>query len=397
MALKYELELLEDLITESLHPKSIVHKRPSKEQISEWMSFVHAECLRIKKTIRSTIHNLENEGRKHDFLQSQQAAITRLADCGIHYLLPKEIEDIYNLTNETTQDNLYRVICFELEKLLKYLEERYRKYFDFDSKVPDILRWKREEDFQKFLVELKRHIRKRKFEKRFAQALKSPFEEMLSIDNEVSYREMYFVEELMNELRNLFGNKETANEEKITSRLLYLNFNSVLFFNHCVMQIADEAGKKKTVSELIDFYSWKIKVVNQTPVKPGNIYLRHLDPIREQIVYWIAEDLYYLDKKHQLSLPMPMPKSMDRDKHKKVHVKLTVADVALGAKLLKDDVVMDMKYSELTERLAKSIRTNRQASISGNYVYNVGFNISAATKEKMKGLLLKLIRKIGEV
>ena len=92
-----------------------------------------------------------------------------------------------------------------------------------------------------------------------------------------------------------------------------------------------------------------------------------------------------------------MNREVEKDKLKKVHVQLTVSDLALGARLLLDTgVIVNTNYTELMKIVAKGFRTNRQVTISQRNIYNVGFEASAPSKEKMKTVLMKMVRKIGE-
>ena len=249
---------------------------------------------------------------------------------------------------------------------------------------------------QQTLEAVKKKLTK-KINSSFLELVCEPFEHFLLTDNEYTYRELLYLQELQVFLHSIIEQPLDKVEERITDRLLYLNFNSVLFFNYCILKMSAEAAKKKTVSELVEYFSWQIKIINQTLAKLDVVYLKHLPPIRDQLVFWIAEDLYYLDKKHQLSLALPVNREVEKDKLKKVHVQLTVSDLALGARLLLDTgVIVNTNYTELMKIVAKGFRTNRQVTISQRNIYNVGFEASAPSKEKMKTVLMKMVRKIGE-
>ncbi len=396
MALHYELEVLDDLIFEDLHPKNFITTLPEEKKLKEWNDLLVAEKSTIQKKIRKTVGSFIKENRKESYIQLQQSGITRLQDAVLHFLLPKDVSSLTKKSKTLCLENLYKEIWLELDLLLQQLKNDYAKHFDFNAKIADGCKWKNEAIIRDALAVIKKSLSK-KVSSSLLELLCEPFEHFLKLDNECSYRELAYLQELQVFLLAISEQAPDNIKNLITDRLLYLNFNSVLFFNYSILNMSDEAARKKTVTERVEYFSWQIKVINQTPVQPNIVYLRHLPPIRDQLVFWIVEDLYYLDKKHQLSLALPVNRETEKDKLKKVHVQLTVSDLALGARLLLDtDIIVDMNYTELMKIVAKGFRTNRQASISQQAIYNVGFEPSVTSKEKVKHVLMKMVRKIGE-
>jgi hypothetical protein len=396
MALVYELEVLEDIIFETVHPKALIEKRLEKKQLTDLMDLFVQENNEAIKRIRKTSGRLIRENRKAAYLRLQQAGMIRMMDALIAYLFPKDIWDIYKRESAETVEGFYKAAYVQLEAMLHLFKHDHLPYFDFDAKLPDGYKWKMERDMKETLEIIETRFEK-KVSAAFFELICEPFEYFLSNDSHISYKELAYLVELRLYLLGISEQVLEQVEEKISERLLYLNFNSVLFFNYMIRKISDEASQKSSVNERVEYYSWQIKTLNQTRVKHNIIYLSHLEPIREQLIYWIAEDLYYLDKKHQLSLTLPMNREAQKDKLKKVHVQLTVAELALGARLLLDtDVIINTNYTELIKMVARGFRTNRQANISQQAIYNVGFDVTTNSKEKMKSILMRMVRKIGE-
>ena len=396
MSLHYELEALDDLISESFHPKTLLATKPDRKQIQDWTDFVFQERERIRKKMRKSINAFAEENKKHVYIQLQQTGITRLLDTVLHYLLPKDVEGMEITGRETGVDKVYKTTYQVLHALLICLRDNYPSYFSYTAKLPDAYKWKAELVIERNLKTIKKWLQQEKAATAFTEMICEPFEYFLIPENEFSYRELSYLQELQTVLLDIVKQKTENIEDNISEKLFYQNFNSVLFYNYYILKLKEEASERKNVADLVEFYSWHVKILNQRIVKPDCVYLPHLESIRDQLVFWIAEDLHYLNKKHQLSLALPVARETAKDKIKKVHVSLTVPDLALGARLLLDDVIINTNYTELMERIAKNFRTNRRESLSNNNTYNEGFNISVVTKEKMKSLLLKLSRKISE-
>ncbi|HMU44469.1 MAG TPA: hypothetical protein PKA80_14320 [Ignavibacteriaceae bacterium] len=396
MSLHYELEALDDLISESLHPKLALVNKPEEMRIREWNDFVVSEKERVRKRMRKCINGFSEDNLRHAYIELQQSGLTRLLDTVLDYLLPKNVEGIHVTGRETGVDKVYKTAYQALHELLNCLQENYPTYFAYAAKLPNAYKWKAEPGIERNLKLIKKWLVQVKTNAAFTELICEPFEYFLLPENDFSFRDLSYLQALQTSLLEILKQKDKDPENIISEKLFYLNFNSVLFYNYYILKLKEEASERKNVADLVEFYSWQIKVLNQRIVKPNCVYLPHLESIRDQLVFWIAEDLHYLNKKHQLTLPLPMTRDVAKDKVKKVHVTLTVPDLALGARLLLDDVIINTNYTELMERVARNFRTNRRESLSNNNTYNEGFNISVVTKEKMKSLLLKLSRKVSE-
>ena len=123
--------------------------------------------------------------------------------------------------------------------------------------------------------------------------------------------------------------------EQICNRLLFLNFNSLQFFNYYIEQLSESSKKYETTQDLIEFFSMEMKLINQVVVKPGSVYKSELPSLCEQVGDWLAEEIYFLEKKQQL-LQLPLAPALKNDIGQKVHTSLPVAHLSLVIRLLLD-------------------------------------------------------------
>lgn len=392
----YELEILEDMVFETLQLKRIIQNPLSASRLTELRALLQNEKEAVPQRVRKAMSKFLRESHKNTYIQLQQSGITRMLDMLFQYLLPKDVKSIYKVSTINTVDAIYKLLYVELEQLLLHLQANYKTYFDFDGKLPEGFK----QGYEAMMVDTATKIEgalSNKVDKAFLDLLCEPFLQFARWEMDYSFRELQYLEDLRVCILSTMIDADDNVAETLTGQLMQLNFNSVLFFNYKILRLNEEASNRKTVNERVEYFSWQIKLINQTVLRKDVIYLKHLPPIQDQLVFWIAEDLYYLDKKHQLSLALPVNREVEKDKLKKVHVQLTVADLALGAKLLLDtEVIVNINYTELMKLVAKGFRTNRQARISEQAIYNVGFVNSTSSKEKMKHVLMKMVRKIGE-
>ena len=127
-------------------------------------------------------------------------------------------------------------------------------------------------------------------------------------------------------------------------------------------------------------------------MKPGFAYRPQLPSIRDQIGTWITEELYFLEKRRQLNVPLNVLKSDEPVVTPKVQTSLSVAHLSLGLKLLMDAGVITNKNStEVMRMVARNFRTEKRESISEDSLRNKVYNIESGTVEGMKDVIIGLL------
>ena len=392
--MQYELEVLDELISDTLCPKDN-QLLPTNDQTTNWIKLIISEEEVARKKIRKMISSLVQEEEKKLYVHHHQKCITRLVDMTFRALNLKDVNDVLLTWKENNLDRLYKTAYQELNELLTWLKEHYATYFDFKFIMPDGYKWLQVKKIANNLKILKKYLHTVEAPKDFIALICQPFERFIEPKFETDYAAFDYLQELQNELWCVAKLKADDAVERMITKLFYLNFNSTLFYNYYIQYLQMEASKMETPSGLIEYYLLVIKSLNQIYVKPNCSYVPQLDSIRDQVAFWITEDLHYLNKK---CLPaLIVPNELAKDVNKKIHVNLTVTDLAFSIKLLMGDVILHSNYSEVIEKVAKNFRTNRSESLSNSHTYNEGYNITPGTKEKIKSLLLKMARKVNEI
>jgi hypothetical protein len=393
MALKYELTAFEKFITENL--KSLLVKGPGQHEIPEGRKFIHAEKERIKIEWLTAVMNSTHERQKGLYIQQHQLALTRLADEVYEYLLPKEPQSIYYVTNEHSIENLYKETYLCLDELLKFIREKFSDYFNYDIKIPNQQRELLQQSVRRKLRKLRNELKLQQVDDDLAKVICHPLEDVLLYENDVSYREDEYVREDLTPGPSPRSGEGSLNPHVL--HLIYIRFNSIRFYNYIVRQIAIEASKKNIHEELVDYFSLQLKLLNQAAVKPGRLYYTSMLPcIKEQVCNWINEELRHL-RKEQRSFIFPTTKDVQTDHLKKILVNLAVPDLFLGAELLlKEEVILNMKKTELVDRAIRNFQTKRQPNISEKSAWNNMHGFSNFTVKKMEDLLYRMLKRLRE-
>jgi hypothetical protein len=113
-------------------------------------------------------------------------------------------------------------------------------------------------EFNKSKGFIENELTKKEVSADFIKIIIHPFEDCLLLDAEITYRELYFLKELQKKITELLKKPSQTNYcDSINDLLLYLNFNSVRYFNFYVLQLEETAKKCNGILELIAFYSFK--------------------------------------------------------------------------------------------------------------------------------------------
>lgn len=390
--MEYELKTLENVL-EILHPDKLKRESINASFIGKYKRIAYTEKERIKMQFIQSGFEPGSEKRIELYVRQHQRSLVKLADTVYYYIHPKGKGSIYRISKETAIIKFYKEIYNCIEWLLNFLEHRYAVYFDKEAKIPEECKQFILPEFTRNKNLIENELTKKELSPNFVNIIIHPFEDCLLSDAEITYRELFFLKELQREIIELLKKPGQRNySEEINNLFLYLNFNSIRFFNFYIIQLEETAKKCNGTVELIEFYSLKMKLINQLLIKPGLVYKVDLPSIRNQIGTWITEELYYLEKQRQLLLIEPLQKNLPMDNESKVHTSLSVAHLSLAVKLLIDAKVITNRNSrEVIKMVARNFRTDKREQISEDSLYNKTYNIEPATLDGMKDVIIGLM------
>ena len=380
--------MLEQIVSVILDPKKIREDQLNAEFLSECRLLSITEKERIKKQFILEVFNSGDDSRIKLYIQQHQRAIIGLADLLFNYLQANGDKNINRVTKQKAITELYEVLYIYLEDLLYFIEKNFPKHFDRDLKIPDLYRWKIAAEIKNGLKLIKTSLQRIKVNDALIKVICHPFEDYQIPEKLISYRELFYLKELQREILLAAERKETD----IINLLHYLNFNSIRFFNFYILQLGELTKGIDSDTGLIEYFSLKMKILNQVPMKPGFAYRPQLPSIRDQIGTWITEELYFLEKRRQLNVPLNVLKSDEPVVTPKVQTSLSVAHLSLGLKLLMDAGVITNKNStEVMRMVARNFRTEKRESISEDSLRNKVYNIESGTVEGMKDVIIGLL------
>jgi hypothetical protein len=390
--LEQELKVLQDLISETLHPTRLSANCLDKKYLFECKSQVFSEIEIVKKRIRDALIQCKKRRETEFVIDGQQSAIVALADVVYHYLHPNLRDTLKQALAYPTLVNIYNYVYQCIEDLLIFTEKNFASCFDWDFKITEFQRLRIAKGIGRNLASLNEGLRAIRADDGIINIISNWFKVQLRPESLISFRLFGYIKELHHRLSLIVSKKDNNSNEQIITLLVHLNFNSTEYYDYYILQLVNGAASlKNNTRELIEYYSWKIKVLNQTPIKAGFVNEPYLSSVKEQIGVWIGEELQYLERNYRL-YPVSLVKDDGPVADTKVHTSLAVSQLSLVLKMLIDsNVITNKNYTQLMQMVARNFKTDRVEKISEDSLRNKSYSFESGTIAKVKDMVINLL------
>lgn len=371
--MKYELELFENLI----HQLS-TNSEEVKLQEEELKELLTNEKVRIKRSLVNEAFGLKKEKYVALFIRKHQRALIRMLD------------ELLNSPKIRAVDGI-EIVYQSLEEILSFIETYFSKHFNLDQSVPGKYCLVARQEFKNKLRILAFPADSAPGSELAAIAV-YPIEKFTGNEKSISFRSLAYLRELMKPIRKILERSSGSIDIRALRRsLIYLNFNSYRFFKYLTYEINAAFQEKETFAEQIEYLSLQLKITNQTHVKPGLSYKPGQMSIKNQLNYWILEELAFVEKKRQLLL-LPAKRQDAVIEDFRILTDLSVQQLAYFTKLLVDTkVIKNRNLAELIRFISANTSTKRTERISHESFRTKYYNIEDSAKEFVKDLIIRLL------
>lgn len=403
MQLTYELELLDELISEDLHPKKLIKDNPaiSKTQVNSWIKKVSVEKNRVRKSLKPAVYTLLDEKHRQLFIRQNQSVLTRLLDTIFHYLSPKDASGMTERKTDSQLEKLYKYMYAYCLDLLNYIQDSFPEYFSSEMKMPEFELMRSQTQWKDRLIPIKKKLVKTKPDKKLSalllEVLNNISDHALCVT--LSYRTHDYINDLFGELEN---QKRIINIEglrhPLTALLIYLDFNDTSFKEYLVEQICATANNSKTIKEKIDKLSFYYKEFGQLPKKKNtSLFLAEVS-VKEDMKAWLAREIKYLEKSQNLGVIVPASFHSSSEYKRGIWYTYTIEELALMQRIQHDaNYITNTNIIVMMQDLSKIAHTVKKHNISHNNLKNLFYKIDLDTIDSLHDKLLIMIRKLQDI
>lgn len=400
MTVRYELEVLDELISENLHPKNILRGNTivTNKQVTAWLNKALLLKRKARKRIKSIAYSFLEEKHKKIYIHQHISALIRLLDTLFNYLSPKEVGDMAERKEDSPVEKLYKRLYIYCNDLLYYLQDNFREYFNPAFKIPEYDLLKSQQQWRTALKPLKRKLLRSKADKKLIDLLFTFLNDTCdpASNTNFSFSSHHYINDLLKGLDNLKQVPQTnSNFPPLNVLLVHFDFNVTSIKDHFVERICENVNPLKTVKEKIDKFYFYYKEISQMHRKPGVSFHPGAASIKDDLKDWLVREIKYLEKSQSLGIIVPA-RFQDTPQYRKgMWYTYTIEELALMQRIQHDaGYLTNSNIIAMMEDLSKIAHTATQHNISFKNLKNLFYNIDLDTIDSLHEKLLIMIRKL---
>ncbi|HEY5747230.1 MAG TPA: hypothetical protein VIU12_14205 [Chryseolinea sp.] len=389
--LAFQLEGLQKAISDFL--KSSSEGVPLSLEIDGFRHYIFEEIERIKKQFIQEIYLFQDERPLQRYIQLHQQELIRLMD-----QLSIRRKTIQGNVFSFKENELIGLATNAIEQLLEFIERHFTRYFDQDTKAPESYIILAGAEIIQDLGELQERFKALEVEQRLIDLVLHPvrrFVERVPSGN-ITYRRIIYTRGICKELSLVVKSGKEGVSENIRSSFLYLNFNTLMYFQYYTNFIKSVMAKADSASEQLDKVAFILKNINQTQIRPDFAYSRHFNSLKEQLVDWLNEEVIYLEKARHSSEVTAKNGDLIRNDFK-IKTEISAAQLACLLKVFLDiKLVRNQNMSELFRFFVKYFQTKKLENISYEGFRVRFYSIEEGTRRSVRNLLLAMVDSINK-
>ncbi len=395
-----------------------------KNYTLEWLDFIINVTLNEGKTDVSTLtakqletivaKAQEEKDRHISFLKHQSfhldsrrkiQLLIRQYHASLVMLLDQAYENTSRAENGMAELRQALVsISSSLDELLGFVENRFHEYLSLDERVPAA-----------YLAQVKREMLDR------LELLRQEF--FVRVDNRVltdmvlqslhyfiydsekrpiSFREVFYKKDLLSGLEKISQQEDQQTlHQAVVELLVYLNFNSRSFMNYYTQKLAQKINAYGAVHEKMTELLLAYKEFNQMHRKPAVKLNPHHADLKKVLGNWFAQEITYLEKKHQWDVLPLQNQQQQAPKIKtdpfKIMCFLSVDQIALVLRAMDATRVVKAKsLNAVVQTIAPYLSTPRKEDISQESMRNKSYAFEEGDKAVVIRILEGMVNWIKE-
>lgn len=395
-----------------------------KNYTLEWLDFIINVTLNEGKTDVSTLSvkqletivakAQEEKDRHISFLKHQSFHLDsrrkiQLLIRQYHASLVMLLDQAYENTSraESGMEILRQAlvsISSSLDELLGFVENRFHEYLSLDERVPAA-----------YLAQVKREmldrldlLRQELFVRVDNRALTDMVSQSLHYfiyDSEkrpISFREVFYKKDLLAGLEKISQQEDQQTLHRaVVELLVYLNFNTRSFMNYYTQKLAQKINAYGAVHEKMTELLLAYKEFNQMHRKPAVKLNPHHADLKKVLGNWFAQEITYLEKKHQWDVLPLQNQQQQAPKIKtepfKIMCFLSVDQVALVLRAMDATRVVKAKsLNTVIQTIAPYLSTPRREDISQESMRNKSYAFEEGDKAVVIRMLEGMVNWIKE-
>jgi hypothetical protein len=372
-----------------LHPKNLCTVNDLESLINSFQS----ETSRLLHLLPRELLNVKSEKHFELKIQQVQSILISIADTitehHVHY------QQSFSQFNEF--EEAYNVSINNIVKLLTYIENNYKQYFNQNQKVPDSYLVICRTNLKPLLKKLRTLSVKAGLVHEFIDVIFYPHIRILNNTNiTYTFKDLIFTKKLIIAQQELIENVNENLRDQLIELSIYFNCNNSKLYKYIINLLINRIETFNEITDRLKHLGFRLKQLNQTPQKPGYSFNAKAISLKEQISIWIEEELSFLEKQMQLQQLFSLPHE-PADDLKGINVSLSVKELAFLTRVMMDTkIIYNRNKTYVAQQMAMLFRTKE------NHIQPHSMSRKIHLKEEhamnnVKDQLIKMINHINKM
>ena len=387
--MEYELEKWDRFISMMLHPSNLKNFLVNEENIQLFIDQSETKRDSVRQQVIQIVFSLSKEKASELFVQQHQAVLIRLLDTVHEFSQTSDLDP--------SVIDLYRRISDHLGFILDFIENYFSKYFNLDERVPTSYLLVAGKEICEQVPACRKRLED--LGARDPKLLDMIFESYVDFcakqHEQLSYRSLIYRKDLLRELMTLGSlHKERCIYAATSELLIYMNFNSTVFFNYFLSFIHEELKKLPSADQKMERLAWHGKEISQIQVRPGCALHPEHPSVKEMLVTAIEKEIHYLQAINNGNHP-PVDTAPSTNAASLLHVPFKGAEIYLLHKAFIDAGGAPGEiYKTLLEKTAPYLSNKTQKGFSAESLCKYSDKVTPEVKNDVVRFLEKMIRNI---
>jgi uncharacterized protein YcgL (UPF0745 family) len=387
-----------ELYVEITAQVEFTHLKPQEAKFHYYRTLLHDEVERIKHSLQHQSFHLQSEKQIELFIQHHQLTLETLTQSLFSCLSEEDRKNLYNLSDQYTLTDLYKTVYQYLEKVQRHIEQYFTKYLAIDASIPYRSRLLSSVEIDKKLKLVYEHLTGNDLDEKLLKIIHKLLTKLahITLEERFTYQALIYYKMVLDELYAAVNvNKHSFTNERLTEILYRLNFNSVDFFHYITSHIEDVVAREERYEGKKNLLYYYQKIYRQRLVRTNMFYQKSLLSIKTQVLNWLQEEIYYLEKISEGKLEKD--KAESNTGQNKITTQLSVAQLAYILKVMHETgLITATSQWDMFRFVQENVGSKRKDTISAQSLNNKYYNVEAATKTSVKDLLLKILHHINK-
>lgn len=390
----YPLEWFDLIISQKLGPENLIAKNLSKQDFTILSDHIEKESKNIQNYLKREIFLLRRKREVRLQVKKYHSTVIYLLDIIIEYQKA-------NILDNSQLSSLYDLFQAKLEELLSIIESRFSDFLGLDERVPITYLMLSRSELELKLKKLSANTYTG-LHGRILHIVVKNLSQLLETfsGKKITYRQLLYQKELLTAIKKIDNSIDINLFSNIEKLLIEKNFNSSEYINYIIDHINNEIDDRQSIPYRITKLLFCQKEFVQIYSNENMSFDPSRDNIKSDVGKWFEQEIYYLEKKLELSIKADAHVVSDdtgnADKDPKIECDLSADQLALILRAADESrIVRARSMNYFFRMIIPYLSTPFKKELSYKSVRSKSYNAEDRDKDIAVQTLEKIIKKIN--